>query len=103
NLALNEVRRRGRRHAAKSGLDGIDPSAAVDRPDDEAARAEETGRIRAALESLEGEERDAFALRRDGKNYNEIATLMGLHPDAVRRRVAKALEVVRSALAGIRR
>ncbi len=103
NLSLNEIRRRGRRHAAKSSLEGVDPSAAGELPPDEVARHEESERIQKALDSLDGEERDAFALRRDGKNYHEIATEMGLHPDAVRRRVAKALEVVRSALSGARR
>lgn len=103
NLALNEIRRRGRRHAAKASLEGVDPSAAGELPPDEVSRLEESERIQKALDSLDGEERDAFALRRDGKNYHEIATVMGLHPDAVRRRVAKALEIVRTALSGARR
>lgn len=102
NLALNEIRRRGRRHAARASLDGVEPASGGERPDDEVARGEESERIRRALGELEGEERDAFALRREGKNYNEIATAMGLHPDAVRRRVAKALETLRHALSGVR-
>ncbi len=103
NLALNEIRRRGRRHAAKASLEGVEPRASGELPPDEVARSEESERIQRALDGLEGEERDAFALRRDGKNYHEIATLMGLHPDAVRRRVAKALDALRSALSGVRR
>jgi RNA polymerase sigma-70 factor (ECF subfamily) len=103
NLALNEIRRRGRRHAAKANLEGVEPHASGELPPDEVARGEESERLRRALDTLEGEERDAFALRRDGKNYHEIATVMGLHPDAVRRRVARALEVVRNALSSARR
>jgi RNA polymerase sigma-70 factor (ECF subfamily) len=103
NLALNEIRRRSRRHAPKANLEGVDPSARAELPSDEVARGEETQLIQRALDTLDGEERDAFALRRDGKNYHEIATVMGIHPDAVRRRVARALETVRNALSGVRR
>jgi RNA polymerase sigma-70 factor (ECF subfamily) len=103
NLALNELRRRGRRHAPRAGLDGVEPRAEGELPPDQVSRKEDAARVHAALESLEGEERDAFALRRDGKNYHEIAAVMGLHPDAVRRRVAKALEIVRHALSSVRR
>jgi len=103
NLSLNEIRRRGRRHCARASLEGLDPKAACELPQEEVARNEESERLRRALDTLDGEERDAFALRRDGKNYQEIATVMGIHPDAVRRRVAKALEVVRNALSSVRR
>ena len=100
NLALNEIRRRGRKHAARPGLEGVDAPTGAETPADAGARTEEETRIASALAALEGEERDAFALRREGKDYNEIGSLMNLHPDAVRRRVARALEAVRSALLG---
>jgi len=103
NLSLNEIRRRGRRHCPKGGLDGVEPRSSGDLPPEEVARNEESERLARALDTLDGEERDAFALRRDGKNYQEIATIMGIHPDAVRRRVAKALETVKNAFSSVRR
>jgi RNA polymerase sigma-70 factor (ECF subfamily) len=98
NLSLNEVRRRGRRHCPRTTLEGAPEPAGAERPCEAAARLEEEGRVRDAVAALEGEERAVLALRRDGRSYTEIAEALGLHPDAVRRRMSKALDFVRHAL-----
>lgn len=101
NLSLNEIRRRGRRHCPRPGLDGVPEPASSEPAGDVAAREEEAARVRDAVSRLEGDEREVLALRRDGRSYTEIAEALGLHPDAVRRRMSKALDFVRGALSSL--
>jgi RNA polymerase sigma-70 factor (ECF subfamily) len=99
NLALNERRRRGRDYAPRGGLDGSE----VDRGQAPAlgglVQDEEARAVRAALERLDPEEREAFCLKEsEGLTYPEVGRLMGLHPDAVRRRVGRAFAKIRRLL-----
>lgn len=98
NLALNERRRRGRRYVAQVGLP-IEPAQAAASPDADLVRAEERRAVGAALATLPADEREALCLKETrGLTYREVGRVMGLHPDAVRRRVAKALTRLRGLL-----
>jgi RNA polymerase sigma-70 factor (ECF subfamily) len=99
NLALNERRRRGRKYVAKVGLSEMDPAGRPQRPLNTLVRGEERAGLKAALASLSDDLREAFLLKETrGFTYAEIGKTMGLHPDAVRRRVAKALTRLREIL-----
>lgn len=55
--------------------------------------------IEAALDQLSPDLREAFVLREiEGRSYAEIATLLGAEEPALRKRVERAREIVRSAL-----
>lgn len=100
NLALNERRRQGRRYVAKASLDGIDPPGGPEPVLQRLVRAEERRGFAAALAGLPAEEQEAFALKEmHGMTYAEAGEVMGLHADAVRRRVTKAFAALRQALA----
>ena len=100
NLALNELRRQGRKYVARSGLGEVEPH----KPDQpgpvkQLIREEEERGLQAALDSLPDDLREAFCLKETrGMTYAEVGKIMGLHPDAVRRRVAKALTRIRDYL-----
>ncbi len=96
NLALNERRRRGRRYVAQTGLREEDAPREAP-PLAGLVAAEERDLFQRAVAALEEEEREAFCLKETrGLTYAEVGRLMGLHPDAVRRRVAKAFARVRA-------
>lgn len=99
NLALNERRRRGRDYSPRGGLDGSEVDSGPRRPLEGLVQDEEARELRAALERLEPEEREAFCLKEsEGLTYPEVGQLMGLHPDAVRRRVGRAFHKIRRLL-----
>lgn len=101
NLALNERRRQGRRYVARASLSGL-PEEPAERPQDPLAgliAAEEVSALDVALKALSAEERAAFELKEvRGLTYVEAGARLGLHPDAVRRRVARAYARLRGAL-----
>ncbi len=99
NLALNERRRRGRRYVAKTGLGESDPAGAQPQPVRQLITGEEQRGFERALAALPEDLREALCLKETrGLTYAEVGTIMGLHPDAVRRRVGKALSRIRQAL-----
>jgi RNA polymerase sigma-70 factor, ECF subfamily len=99
NLALNERRRRGRRYVAKLGLEGPEPKANAEQPLAQLVREEEQQAFSRAVEALPEDEREAFCLKEtEGMTYAEVGQVMGLHPDAVRRRVGKALVKIRESV-----
>lgn len=99
NLALNERRRQGRDYAPRGALDGSEVDQAPRPPLEGMVREEEGTALRTALDRLDPEEREAFCLKEsDGLTYPEVGRLMGLHPDAVRRRVARAFAKIRRLL-----
>jgi RNA polymerase sigma-70 factor (ECF subfamily) len=99
NLALNERRRRGRKYVARSGLDEVEPGVVGPHPLGAMIRSEEEDAFRVAVAGLPPVEREAFCLRETrGLTYAEVGRIMGLHPDAVRRRVAKAIDLIRGTL-----
>ncbi|RMG16316.1 MAG: sigma-70 family RNA polymerase sigma factor [Planctomycetota bacterium] len=100
NLALNELRRQGRRYVARSGLGEADPPL-LGRPGPvgELIRTEEERGLEEALAALPADLREALCLKETrGMTYAEVGQVMSLHPDAVRRRVAKALDLLRRSL-----
>jgi RNA polymerase sigma-70 factor, ECF subfamily len=98
NLALNERRRLGRKYVAKAGLE-VEPAGHQVQPLQGLVRGEEESGLARALAALSDELREAFCLKETrGMTYAEVGTIMGLHPDAVRRRVGKALVQIREFL-----
>ena len=99
NLSLNELRRRGRNYVAQGGVEELDPPATWRPPLAGLIRDEEQRAFVAALQSLPASEREAYSLKETrGLTYTEVGEIMGLHPDAVRRRVRKAEKLLREAL-----
>lgn len=101
NLALNERRRQGRRYVARASISALpdEPAGEAGDPLEGLVAAEELAAFRAALASLPDEERAAFELKEvRGLTYPEVGARMGLHPDAVRRRVGRAYARLRLAL-----
>ena len=99
NLALNERRRQGRDYAPRGSLDGSEVDAGPRPALEGLVQDEEARAVRAALERLEPEEREAFCLKEsEGLTYPEVGKLMNLHPDAVRRRVSRAFAKIRRLL-----
>lgn len=98
NLALNEVRRQGRDYVARPGLDA-EPAGAASSPLEGLVRLEDRAAFARAVAGLPEEERAAFVLKEaHGLTYGEVGKALGLHPDAARRRVARAYERLRAAL-----
>ncbi|MBL4849595.1 MAG: sigma-70 family RNA polymerase sigma factor [Planctomycetes bacterium] len=99
NLALNELRRRGRRYVARGGVEDLDPASGGSVPLTDLIAGEEQRCFAAALRELPESEREAFCLKETrGLTYQEAGDVMGLHPDAVRRRVKKAFGLIRQFL-----
>ena len=97
NLALNELRRRGRNYVAQSGVEEFDPASQSGVPLTDLIAGEEQRCFAAALRDLPEAEREAFCLKETrGLTYQEAGDVMGLHPDAVRRRVKKAFALIRA-------
>jgi RNA polymerase sigma-70 factor (ECF subfamily) len=88
NLALNHVR------------DGKRRGVAVELPDQSVAPTQElTALLRQALERLPALDRDVFLLREaGGLSYDEIGLACELTPDAVRSRLHRARQQLRSTL-----
>lgn len=101
NLALNERRRQGRRYVARASLSALpeEPPAHPVEPLDALVAGEELAAFREALAALPADERAAFELKEvHGLTYAEAGGRLGLHPDAVRRRVARAYAHLRGAV-----
>ena len=99
NLALNELRRRGRHYVARGGVEELDPAGAGATPLSDLIAGEEERAFSNALRELPEAEREAFCLKETrGLTYTEVGEVMGLHPDAVRRRVKKAYGLIRQFL-----
>lgn len=97
NLCRDHVRSPRRRdlpldlvpHLATGGTD----------PSDDAARGEVRRRLEGALEKLTPEQKEAFVMRHlEGLSYEEIAAVMNLSVAALKMRVHRAREALRSLL-----
>jgi RNA polymerase sigma-70 factor (ECF subfamily) len=90
NLAFNHLRDRARRPVDVELADRAMP-----------ASAETAVAIRQALQRLADADRDVFLLREvGGLSYDEVASVCGLTPDAVRSRLHRARAELRELLAG---
>jgi len=109
NQVRSEFRRRGtaagRPHAsldAASGEDddpALDPPADGPAPEEEAARREESRRLREELARLEPEFREAVVLRDlEGLSYGEIAEATGVPAGTVRSRIHRGRALLRERL-----
>ncbi len=106
NLATDALRRRRRagEHVPVGGADGEGPAQLeakrADRPEDLAEAAAFEGAVRDALPGLSPSQRTAVSLRVfDGRDYDEISSLLGCSEVAARQHVSQGLRRLRSALA----
>lgn len=98
NEAINEAKRRGRRKAAS--LEQA-PEVTDARPtaDQVTAKREEAARLGALVDKLPDDEREILLLRNvEGLTFREVCETTGLSRDAVRWRLARAMEHLRQAL-----
>lgn len=92
-VALNLVREDGRRASTrgrKLELLRVEHDTPAPGPDADLERNEETGRVRAALATLNDRDREALLLKAEGFNYEEIASTLGLAKGAVGTTLARA-------------
>jgi len=72
---------------------GNQPEDSGSSPSNVAARAEECQRVRIALDQLKSDERDVIRLRiHEAKTNREVAELLGLTPEAVAKRLERAMQ-----------
>lgn len=95
NLCFDELRNVRRRTTVP--ITGLEPNDAIQDP--RTGQDDVTLTLRAALERVPSDLRDAFLLKHDaGYTYDEIAELTGASPSAVKMRVHRAREALRSFL-----
>jgi RNA polymerase sigma-70 factor (ECF subfamily) len=94
NAALDELRRRKRRAVLEVDPEDTDARA----PEDHAELAVRREAVRAALASLDGQERDLIALKfAGGLSNGEIARVLGISETNVGSRLYRAVEKLRKA------
>lgn len=77
--------------------------ASRDRADESIERTELAAALADALGRLTGEQREAFILKHvDGRSYEEMATLLDTGVDALKMRVHRAREALRSMMGALR-
>ncbi len=97
NQCRDHVRSPRQRDVSLQALPDL-PSPAAD-PSEELARSELRGRLRSALERLTPEQREAFLLKHvQGLSYEEIAAVMSTSVAALKMRVHRARESLRTLL-----
>ena len=83
-------------------LDSVDPPG-DDRADRPLERAELAQAIERALQGLTAEQREAFVMKQvDARTYEEMAELLGVGVDALKMRVHRARDALRTSLGGLR-
>jgi RNA polymerase sigma-70 factor, ECF subfamily len=94
NAALDELRRRKRR----AGLEGDPKDLGASSPEDQAELAQRRALVRAALASLDGQERDLIALKFAGGLSNvEIARVLGMSESNAGTRLHRTITKLRKA------
>ena len=97
NQCRDHLRSSRRREVPLQALPEL-PSRGTD-PSDDAAEAEVRRRLRAALEQLTPEQKEAFVMKHlEGLSYEEIAAVMHLSVAALKMRVHRAREALRGLL-----
>jgi len=93
NLAKDHLRSRRRRDVSLDRLPEV-PQSGGD-PLDAAHRTEVRGRLRAALDRLTPEQREAFVLKHvEGRSYEEMAAVLDTSVASLKMRVHRAREVL---------
>ena len=76
---------------------------ARERTDESLIRSELADQLEAALQKLTGEQREAFLLKHvEGRSYEEMAELLGAGVDALKMRVHRARDSLRSMMGAMR-
>jgi RNA polymerase sigma-70 factor (ECF subfamily) len=95
-------------HTARSRRRDTDDVDAIEiagreRTDESLERAELAQALRSAMGRLTSEQREAFVLKHvDGRSYEEMAELLGTGVDALKMRVHRAREALRSMMGAMR-
>lgn len=98
-ILVNQCHDLRRRRSPTVPVDDIAPPAAKDRSDATAEDAELALALTRALERLTPEQREAFVLKEiDGRSYLEMAELLGTGVDALKMRVHRARDALRTHL-----
>lgn len=90
-LALDELRRRSRRARYEALL----PWRRVSHPEELFSAAQEQGRVRAVLASMNARHAELLLLRHDGASYDELASSLDIHPASVGTTLSRAQQAFR--------
>ena len=97
-IVANQCRSALARRRPHAELAAADPPAA-DRADAELERGELAAVLGRALDQLTDEQREAFVMKHvEGRSYEEMAALLGVGADALKMRVHRARDALRSLL-----
>jgi RNA polymerase sigma-70 factor (ECF subfamily) len=97
-IVANQCRTALARRRPHAELESV-PLAAPDRADTALERGELAAMLGRALASLTDEQREAFVLKHvDGRSYEEMSALLGVGVDALKMRVHRARDALRSLL-----
>jgi RNA polymerase sigma-70 factor (ECF subfamily) len=99
-VATNLVRDRGRaatRHQRILATGPVPVPSSGPLPDEQAERAEQVARVRAALDQLSERDRQILLMREEGFHYGEIARVIEVAPSSVGTLIARALRRFSSA------
>jgi len=95
-ILANQCRTMLGRRRPQSDVDELE-IAAKERPDRDLERQELADRLADALERLTPEQREAFVLKHvDGRSYEEMESLLGVGVDALKMRVYRARDALRT-------
>lgn len=99
NLAIDLLRRRGRRNRVEGGSGdqaAIEAQPALGDPERDLIARQQLGLIRDAINALPPRCRQAFILHRfHGRNYEDIADTLGVSKSSVEKYIIRALEACR--------
>jgi RNA polymerase sigma-70 factor, ECF subfamily len=99
NLSIDRMRRRNRRSELARDVIAFEPLAPQESPESLTANAKERTRIRAALASLPGVQRETLEVAFfEGLSYPEIAAREGVPLGTIKSRAARAIASLREAL-----
>jgi RNA polymerase sigma-70 factor (ECF subfamily) len=100
-ILTNQCRNAVARRRETVDLGAVDP-AGGERADAAVERGELAAALEGALERLTPEQREAFVLKHvDGRSYEEMAELLGVGIDALKMRVHRARDALRSLLGAL--
>ena len=95
-ILANQCRTMLARRRPQTDLEEVEV-AAKERPDRDLDRQELATALAAALEQLTAEQREAFVLKHvDGRSYEEMESLLGVGTDALKMRVHRARDTLRT-------
>ena len=101
-ILTNQCHTARSRRRDSDDVDGLD-LASQDRADSALDRAELAQALESAMGRLTDEQREAFVLKHvDGRSYEEMATLLGTGVDALKMRVHRAREALRTMMGALR-